>query len=141
MGEVLAVQFPQTMRALGNTRAHPLSRPYLVRVRRKLTPQENKRLSLEKDRRNSYGENDKASRKNIPRAKARVNRANRRAETVGLSGALGPVDSSAEEAAEQRVVGRRRKVWRKWADEPLGRTLARREGETDFPFDASDRLP
>jgi hypothetical protein len=33
------------------------------------TPQEKKRFSLARDRRNTYGENDKASRKNIPRSK------------------------------------------------------------------------
>jgi hypothetical protein len=35
------------------------------------TPQEKKRLSLEKDRRNVYGENDNVSGKNIPRDEAR----------------------------------------------------------------------
>lgn len=39
------------------------------------SPQEKKRLSLKKDRRNTYGENDKASRKNIPRSKAKSHRA------------------------------------------------------------------
>lgn len=43
------------------------------------SPQDKKRASLELDRRNTYGENDKASRKNIPLAKARSIRAERRA--------------------------------------------------------------
>ncbi len=33
------------------------------------TPQDKKRLSYEHDRRNTYGENHKSSRKNIPRSK------------------------------------------------------------------------
>jgi hypothetical protein len=45
------------------------------------SPQQKKALSYAKDRRNNYGENDKASRKAIPRRKAIENRSNRR--TVG----------------------------------------------------------
>jgi len=104
------------------------------------TPQEKKRLSLEKDRRNSYGENDKASRKNIPTAKARVNRANRRADSVALSGAIGVPDETLDAATEDAVQGRRRKVWRKMPDESLGRRLARRDGEANpLLFDPSQR--
>lgn len=107
-------------------------------MRSKKTPQDKKRLSLEKDGRNAFGENDKASRKNIPRAKAKVNRANRRADTVALTDALGPPDNEVEAVVEDAVQGRRRKVWRKWPDEPLGRQLARREGvEEDLPWDPS----
>jgi hypothetical protein len=91
------------------------------------TPQDKKRLSLEKDRRNTYGENDKASRKNIPRAKARVNRANRHLDRQILDQGLGAPDESVDDAVEQRVIGRRRKFGRKWPDRPLGEVLARRE--------------
>ena len=31
------------------------------------------------------------------------------------------------DAAEQRLIGRRRKTWREWPDKPLGDVLARRE--------------
>jgi hypothetical protein len=65
---------------------------YAHAMRRRLSPQEKKRMSLDKDRRNVYGENDKASRKNIPRAKARVNRVNRRLDTMALAGAIGEPD-------------------------------------------------
>ncbi|SDD15147.1 hypothetical protein [Nocardioides lianchengensis] len=92
-------------------------------------PQEKKRLSLARDRRNTYGENDKASRKNVPRAQRRVNRANRRADSVALEGARGALDLDLAVRAEQRLVGRRRKVWRKWPDQPLGTVLAARRGE------------
>jgi len=109
-------------------------------MRRPRSPQEKKALSLEKDRRNVYGANDKASRKRIPRAKANVNRANRRADTVALTDATGAPDEEIDAAAEDAVEGRRRKIWRKWPDEPLSRKLARRE-EPDAPgsFDPSAR--
>ncbi|WP_332645187.1 hypothetical protein [Aeromicrobium sp.] len=105
---------------------------------RRRTPQEKKRLSLKKDRRNVFGENDKASRKSIPRAKSKVNRANRRAESVALHGAIGPPDDAVDEAVEQKVLGKKRKVWRKWPDQRLGNYLASRAGE-DVPDDESNR--
>ena len=109
-------------------------------MRRRLSPQEKKELSLQKDRRNAYGENDKASRKNIPRAKARVNRANRRADTVAMSGGVGRPVESLDERVDDAIAGRRRKVWRKLPDEPLRDRLARREGASDqLPFDPSRR--
>ena len=109
-------------------------------MRPRKSPQEKKRLSLEKDGRNAYGENDKASRKNIPRAKARVNRANRHADTVALGDALGVPDDELDASAQDGVEGRRRKVWRKWPDEPLGRRLARTDGSDNGPaWDPSQR--
>ncbi|GAA3814956.1 hypothetical protein GCM10022273_27030 [Cellulomonas soli] len=115
--------------------------PYGDDMRRN-TPQEKKQLSLQKDRRNSYGENDKASRKAIPAAKARVNRANRRADTVALTESLGAPDEDVAAASEDAVEGRRRKVWRKWPDEPLGKMLARRtDNDEQRPFDPSWRNP
>lgn len=105
---------------------------------RRRTPQEKKRLSLKKDRRNVFGENDKASRKAIPRAKSKVNRANRRADAVALHGAIGPPDETIDDAIEQKVLGKKRKVWRKWPDQRLGNYLASRAGE-DVPDDESSR--
>ena len=109
-------------------------------MRKPKSPQEKKALSLEKDRRNAYGANDKASRKRIPRAKAYANRAHRRADTVALTGRAGVPDQKLDTAAEDAVEGRRRKVWRKWPDEPLGKELARRDGADDpSSFDTSAR--
>lgn len=99
------------------------------------TPQEKKRLSLSKDRRNAYGANDKASRRNIPRAKSQVNRANRHQDATTLAKAVGAPDEIVDESIEQQVLGRRRKVWRKWADEPLGKVVARRRGVEADPGD------
>ena len=55
--------------------------------RKRLTPQEKKIRSYQKDRRNRYGQNDKASRKVIPARKARVNRVFRRdtKQALGLA--------------------------------------------------------
>lgn len=94
---------------------------------RRKTPQEKKALSLANDRRNTYGENAKASRKAIPLAKARVNRANRHLDRQLLDDALGATDPSTEDRVDDRVLGRRRKVWRKQADSPLGEVLSRKQ--------------
>ena len=56
------------------------------------SPQDKKSLNLKHDRRNAYGENDKASRKNIPLAKRRSNRAERRG-VESLAAALTTVSS------------------------------------------------
>lgn len=95
-------------------------------MHRRRTPQEKKALSLRKDRRNTYGENDKASRRAIPLAKARVNRANRQADRRLLALATGSTTADDRERTESKVAGRRRKVWRKQPDQPLGVVLARR---------------
>lgn len=104
------------------------------------TPQEKKRLSLEKDRRNSFGENDKASRKNIPRAKSQVNRANRRLDTTALAAGVGAPDAVVDDAVEQKVLGRRRKVWRKWPDKRLGKVLDQKRGESGTDDEDDRRL-
>ena len=95
-------------------------------MQRRRTPQEKKQLSLLNDRRNGYGENLKASRKNIPRNKAFVNRANRHADRQALVIATGSSDPDLGEQADLTVRGRRRKVWRKWPDVSLGQVLAHR---------------
>ncbi|MEU7142104.1 hypothetical protein ABZ942_21830 [Nocardia sp. NPDC046473] len=83
------------------------------------SPQEKKQLSYAKDCRNGYGENDKASRKNLPRKRARVHRANRHRAHADLQGATGPVDAELSDAAEVRLRGRRPKLFRKHPDVPL----------------------
>jgi hypothetical protein len=90
------------------------------------TPQEKKRLSYAKDRRNNYGENDKSSRKNIRRNKRAPHRANRRRESTVLEAVKGAPDVVAEEVAEQRLMAKRRKSWRKFPDAPLADMVAGR---------------
>lgn len=80
------------------------------------TPPEKKRLSYLKDRRDAYGENDKSSRKNLPRSKAFARRSNRARESVALRAVRGKPDETRAEAAEQRILRERRRVKRKWPD-------------------------
>jgi len=90
------------------------------------TPQEKKRFSYRKDRRNTFGENGKASRKNIPRTKAHHIRAERHAQDRLLSGAPGVAGEDALTAVEASVRGTGPRQWRKSPDQPLGKVLARR---------------
>jgi len=90
------------------------------------SPQEKKRLSYERDRRNEYGENTTASRRGIRIRKRSVNRANRNGEAAALRAALGPADDAAADDAESRVKGRRPKRWRKVPDVPLGEVVERK---------------
>jgi hypothetical protein len=88
------------------------------------TPQEKKRLSYAKDRRNVYRENSKASRKGIPLAKARANRAH--AQDHLLSQALVSAGADQLTSVETEVRGTKPREWRKTPDKPLGEALARR---------------
>ena len=84
------------------------------------TPQQKMALSYAKDRRNVFGENDKASRKAIPARKAGENRKNRRKANQAI-GTLQQSDEVARDLIEsslhhdvERVGG-----WKKSADAPL----------------------
>jgi len=114
-------------------------------VKRKLTPQEKKELSYERDRRNAYGENDKASRKAIPLRKRIVARSYRRSTKQQLPES--PVVASTDDLddAEARVRSVRRSEWKKWPDIPLGEFIARqqrwrgiRDGRKNRAHDAGD---
>ncbi len=84
------------------------------------SPQQKKRESYAKDRRNVYGENAKASRKAIPRRKAIELRALRRVSRALIGEATAHADLDQLETLESRVEGKRRRGWRKVADQPLG---------------------
>jgi hypothetical protein len=96
------------------------------------TPQQKKALSYAKDQRNTFGQNDKASRKSIRRNKRMPNRADRHREHQVLSAATGPaaVQTAAEaaELAESRLLATRSwwmvKRWRKLRDAPLAEVVA-----------------
>ena len=83
------------------------------------SPQEKKALSYARDRRNAYGENDKASRKAIPARKAKAHRKERRAAASALQGAQ---EAAVLEARLDAFLGSRSRkdVWRKKPDRPLG---------------------
>jgi hypothetical protein len=92
---------------------------------------EKKRLSLKLDRRNTYGENDKASRKSIPRGKQRQHQNERRSVAEALRPIIDvviPEDEvvDAELLAKVRVTASRRKGFKKRPDEPLGTVLAKK---------------
>lgn len=87
---------------------------------RRRSPQEKKALSYVKDCRSNYGANDEASRKNLPRKRARVHRANRHRAHQVLLEATGSFDEVRCEAVEDQLRGRRPKVFNKWPDLPLG---------------------
>lgn len=88
-------------------------------ARRRRSPREEKLLSYTRDRRNRYGENDKSSRRNIRRAKRKVVRRDRRAQSLALAGARGAADAEAADAAQERYERERRPRWSKWRDESL----------------------
>lgn len=101
------------------------------------SPQEKKALSYAHDRRNTYGESDKASRKAIPARKAEENRNSRRKAAQALGGvatlddaALDVVESSLKHDIE-RVGG-----WTKAPDAPLSEFMAlqaKRRSWRDLP--------
>lgn len=89
-------------------------------------PERQKQLSYERDRRNAYGENSKASRKNIPLRKALVNRANRRNAQLALTGLVGAVTEDDSNGIERRLNGVVPKSWAKVADLPLSEMVRRK---------------
>lgn len=91
-----------------------------------MTPQEKKRLSYLKDRRNMYGENSKSSRRNIARQKRLRSREERRVGKQGLRVDAGEIDPEWIDTVESRVVKKRRAAWIKSPDEPLVVVLERK---------------
>lgn len=68
------------------------------------TPQQKKQLSYEHDRRNTHGENQKSSRKNIPRSKQRSHQDERRSVRQTLIAAQGvPADDVVDETQSQAL--------------------------------------
>jgi hypothetical protein len=101
-------------------------------AKRVRTPEEKKRLSYERDGRNTYGQNDKASRKAIPAFKASTNRTLRHAVKQSLP--LSALDRSGERAdakiADETFKGRH-PIKQKSPDEPLGRVIALKHQKRD----------
>lgn len=90
------------------------------------TPQEKKALSLAKDRRNTYGNNQKAARKAIPLRKALENQRVRHKDNQVISCSF-HLDEAARDLAESsaRHGVNRLGGWTKSADEPLGTVIKR----------------
>jgi hypothetical protein len=95
------------------------------------SPKQKKQLSLERDRRNSYRENSKSSRKNIARGKQRRYMDERRAVTQLLCGLKGNVEehfaSDVELKVKVSIADSKSRGFRKLPDEPLGTHLMRKK--------------
>ena len=92
------------------------------RMGQRKTPQEKKQLSYDRDRRSIYGENDKSSRKNIPRSKQRAAQAYRTKTNELLSSVARGADPDEAEARVRSVRGKgtsSRISWRKTPDVSL----------------------
>jgi hypothetical protein len=91
------------------------------------TPQQKKKASLALDGRNVYGENDKASRKLIPRGKQTAHQLSRRAAKRPLLQPSSLIDEeladAAESAARSSIIESKRKGFKKTPDAPLGACL------------------
>lgn len=107
------------------------------------SPQEKKMLSLEYDRRNTFGENAKASRKNIPKSKHRSQRAERRASATPLRALSGKFDEQAAIDAElqSRTEGikKDRGRFKKRPDKPLGQVIQKKMSSGRNSFKAVGR--
>jgi len=94
------------------------------------SPQETKRLSLERDRRNVYGENDKSSRKNIPKRKRLGQKSTRKAANTPLQAIKGEIAEeeaiSLELKSRTKLAEQSRKAFVKRPDLPLGTVLKRK---------------
>lgn len=89
------------------------------------SPQQRKALSYAKDRRNTYGANDKAARKAIPARKAGENRKARRKAGHALA-VIDRLDEGVAEVVESSLAYDVERVggWTKDADTPLGEYVA-----------------
>jgi hypothetical protein len=94
------------------------------------SPQDKEQQSLQKDRRNTYGENSKSSRKNIRKGKQRSHMEERRVANATLSAIKGNPEEDAVVAAELqarvRVIQSQREAFRKRPDTPLKEVLDRK---------------
>jgi hypothetical protein len=91
---------------------------------RKKTPQQKKRDSYEKDRRNTYGESGARSRFSV--AKAKRNRRSRERAAARQATELASQDPERAERLEGKSVVKHGGSWRKKPDEPLGKVLERK---------------
>ena len=91
---------------------------------RKRTPQEKKKLSYERDRRNVYGNSPHAARKAIPLRKAQRNRANRHLANQELAIQTPASLEAVGDDLESQLGLKTEKIWRKDPDAPLGKVVA-----------------
>ncbi len=101
--------------------------------KRRLSPAHKKALSYAKDRRNSFGENDKAARKAIPARKAGENRKNRRKAAQALDG-YENLDEGCADLIESSLMHDVERVggWKKSPDQPLADHISQQNDRRDF---------
>jgi hypothetical protein len=98
------------------------------------SPHQKKALSYARDRRNDYGQNDKASRRLIPIQKAKSQRRLRRKADQAVA-AIEPADEARVDLVEsdiRRDIGRVGSWWRKWPDLALGHHIKRQHERADM---------
>ena len=96
-------------------------------MRRPRTPAEKKRLSYERDRRNVYGENDKASRKAIPLRKRLRARADRRRASQSLAPGVVPAEIADGDNLDAELLPERDpRQWQKHPEAPLGQVMEKK---------------
>jgi len=100
---------------------------------RRRTPQEKKRLSLEKDRRNTYGEAPHAARKNVPLRKRLRNRANRHAQEAALPSEPTILDADQADEIESVLCRKAPQVWEKYPEAPLAEVLENKQRRRSAP--------
>jgi hypothetical protein len=93
---------------------------------KKRTPQEKKKLSYERDRRNVYGEAPHAARKSIPLRKALRNRANRHLANHQVNYQGPAPDADLADELESLIHHRAPQEWDKYPDAPLGEVVAKK---------------
>lgn len=97
-----------------------------------LTPQQKKTLSYERDRRNAYGQNAKASRSAIPRRKAAARRAYRHTANQTLREASFAESPEQADLVEARVAEVVEKPFHKFRDSPLKEHVRRQNERSAF---------
>jgi hypothetical protein len=95
------------------------------------TPREKKLASLANDRRNTYGENSKSSRKNISLSKQLSHKATRRASQQTLQEVIRASDEdeivNVEAIHRSKTTEMERKAFQKWPDGSLQDVLRKKE--------------
>ena len=108
-------------------------------------PAKKKALSLQRDRRNTFGENSKGSRKAIPRRKQLSHMGERRAVARILSHLRESAEESdateADVQAKTTLVEKKRKAFKKSRDTALGTVVKRKLAERTGQAPHADAIP
>lgn len=100
------------------------------------TPQEKKHLSYAKDRRNTYGESNKGSRKTIQKNKALEIRAERHSQDQRLTSALSAVGADDLAIVENTVRSTKPRQFKKLRDTPLGEVVTMASERRQYSYGA-----